>query len=757
MINKVNRHMKSSKFLTVFILILAIANNIYGNNQHPIDSIDNKKIESQEIKNKNVMLNASSATKPREMNIGLPSTVGGTEIFEDGLPVSYYFWPHMSYMNWRGGNSYRKTELMSLNESALLSGNVGYTLNSETRLGTNKSEAHINYMLNYFGAQKFDINLAGNIAPNWYFSIGSFQNFDPGSKNLNYLKYQDRTQIYKGVLTHRWHEDRGEISLILKYADNMYSTDNKGPFIYVGDGSVKLMDGFNLGHDSYMPSDGLITYQDIVSGEILTRDLYDMNHSYSNEIGLSAKYNFRNGSLLKFNLRYKHAHSNWTSNSLTGLTYVDQTTGYTSSDGTPYEGNVQNRYSLYYQGRVNDLLGTLEYIQQFNTHKLHLGINQWYNSTELKTMTSNWAHTVKANPEHLLYNGQKFWQFNTGSEYYKGQENKLALFVSDNWQILDNLSLSYGFRLEYYHISGHSPMNPTTKDHYNDRTDGFNFTQKDIRQTPFKYNWINPIITANMHYSISEHIGFSGDYLFVRQRPRLENFAGQDYANLAPVDVQLGQFGIYFQNDWINLVSKISYIRKTNYKSRAQFSANINNVNETQTIATNYDIATLGWTTDFILSPFKGFQLHYMITWQKPQYKNFNASLTFSDGITRDFNFNNRKVTGVSQLLMEIDPSYTINKWHFWLSFRYFSKQYINKPNTLYFSPRWETFGGIDYQLNNYISLSANVINFLNEKGASGSISAADLIFDTSSYQNYLMAGGFIRPFTMELSLKLNF
>lgn len=219
----------------------------------------------------------------------------------------------------------------------------------------------------------------------------------------------------------------------------------------------------------------------------------------------------------------------------------------------------------------------------------------------------------------------------------------------------------------------------------------------------------------------------------------------------------LGRFGLYYRNKWINLASSLSYIRKTNYNSRSQFTTNVGGVDETQTASISYDIATLGWTTDFLLTPFKGFQLHYLLTWQRPEYKNFDTSLVFSDGIERHFSFSERKVTGVSELLMEIDPSYAIDKWRFWLSFRYFSRQYINRPNTLFFNPRWETFGGVDYRLNKHILFSANVINFLNQKGASGSITAADLITDSSLYQNYLMSGSFIRPFTTEFSARIDF
>jgi hypothetical protein len=82
----------------------------------------------------------------------------------------------------------------------------------------------------------------------------------------------------------------------------------------------------------------------------------------------------------------------------------------------------------------------------------------------------------------------------------------------------------------------------------------------------------------------------------------------------------------------------------------------------------------------------------------------------------------------------------------------------MNKTNTLYFKGRWETFGGIDYTLNKHVSFALNVVNILNVKGASGNIPAADLATDVSAYQHhYLMAGNYIRPFTLELKTSLKF
>ena len=158
-----------------------------------------------------------------------------------------------------------------------------------------------------------------------------------------------------------------------------------------------------------------------------------------------------------------------------------------------------------------------------------------------------------------------------------------------------------------------------------------------------------------------------------------------------------------------------------------------------------------------MLTPFKGFNVHLMFTVRNPKYKNFNLSHTFSDGVTEEYDFSDKNITALSKVELEVEPSYTFGNWRIWASARYFSKQYINKTNSLYFNGRWETFGGVDYKLNNHVSFSASVVNILSQKGASGSIASADLVTDPTPYKNYVMAGTFIRPFTLELTTKLSF
>ena len=80
------------KTYTLFILLSLCASSLLAQETAQRDSIPSTKEE----KNRNVMLNASSDNQPRQISIGLPDGEA-VDIFEDGTPVSYLFWPDYPY------------------------------------------------------------------------------------------------------------------------------------------------------------------------------------------------------------------------------------------------------------------------------------------------------------------------------------------------------------------------------------------------------------------------------------------------------------------------------------------------------------------------------------------------------------------------------------------------------------------------------------------------------------------------------------
>lgn len=91
---------------------------------------------SKEEGNRNVMLNAASANGPREIQIGLPSA--DINVLENGLPITYATNPRSVNSLWRGDASLSHQGLLKIAETAITTGNIGYAVNSFTRMGEEK-------------------------------------------------------------------------------------------------------------------------------------------------------------------------------------------------------------------------------------------------------------------------------------------------------------------------------------------------------------------------------------------------------------------------------------------------------------------------------------------------------------------------------------------------------------------------------------------------------------------------------------------
>ena len=255
---------------------------------------------------------------------------------------------------------------------------------------------------------------------------------------------------------------------------------------------------------------------------------------------------------------------------------------------------------------------------------------------------------------------------------------------------------------------------------------------------------------------MTEKFGFTGDFTYIVQHPKFENFSPATLPNTDKISVPLGRAGIYYNNKWLSLTSLISYISKTNNNS----TLNLQHGQEIMAAPLTYDIQTWGWTTDAVMRPFKGFELHALFTYQKPTYKKYETSVVFSDGYEGKINATGNIVAEVPQVLIELDPSYMITpKLKLWTSFRYFSKTYANINEAYYFNGHWETFGGVNWDVNKHLSLGCTVVNFLNQTGAKGSIAGAELITkeEAKDIKNCIMTGSYLRPFTVEFTANIKF
>ncbi|MGM9840716.1 MAG: TonB-dependent receptor [Candidatus Limisoma sp.] len=735
---------------------------------------------SKEEKGRNVMLNAASANGPREIQIGLPSA--DVNVLENGLPVTYATNPHSINANWRSDASLSHVGLLKISETAITTGNIGYAVNSFTQLGSDGFHGKLNYKTNHFGQQEISLNLNGSIGKGWYYSGSIYQNFDPGTFKIKLSTFQDRTQIYKAAVTKRYNGDRGELTAKYHFSEShplFTFAQQSAPFIYVGDGSVKEYGNFKLGTTSYLPIDGSMTYRDIRTGEIKTETLYDAEKNTSHEVALMNRYKWDNG--LEWNIiaRYDHARGALVYQSPTSLfTMAGSSYKYMMQDAegkaVPYTGEyVQQRMSCLNAGDIDEVLMTSELKKKFSNSMLRVGVNEWYYHIDYASNTTMYDQSVPNDGSYpvRLYDASKrnsyFYDFNrNASEWYKGYENKLALYATHDWDITPKFNLYYGARLEWQKLKGENLAVRNADGNYVGRfTDYYiGATAPDgtvIAPVALDYNWFNYDLTAAATYKMNRHFGFTADFTYITQHPRFENFASATLPNTGKIAVPLGRAGIYYNNKWISLTSLFSYISKTNNNSTLNLQHKLaNGDNEIMAAPLTFDIQTIGWTTDVQARPFRNFDLHFLFTLQKPTYKKYETSVTFSDGAVGTINATNNIVAEIPQVLIEFDPSYNItDNLKIWTSFRYFSKTYANINEAYYFNGHWETFGGINWKVNDKLDLGCTVINFLNQTGAKGSIAGAELVTkeEAGSIKNVMMTGSYLRPFTVEFTASLKF
>ena len=579
-----NKNQQKNRMGAVIILLAAACLNGYAQQDSTKVSSDSK-----EEGNRNVMLNAASANGPREISIGLPG--GDVNVLENGLPVVYNSNPHNVNTHWRGDSSLGHTGLLKISETAITTGNIGYAVNSFTELGLNKEKKMngvLNYGTNHFGKQQFDFNLNGSIGKDWFYSGSIYQNFDPGSFKLRFAQYQDRTQIYKFALTKFYNEGRGQLSAIYHYSNSHWLSNatTGAPFIYVGDGSVKEIPGFGLGTSSYLPNVSDMVYMDMRTGEMKKISLYDATASKGNQLTVLNRYRWDNGLEWKINMKYDHALGSYLYQTPMSMEQKVGADGYSTKglDGTlnPYEGYVQSRMSCFNRGNIDEFFFTTELSRKYDDMTWRVGVNEWYYDVDYASNTTMYDHTVEEYPQMLYsadtkdihhYGNTPYYNLNqNASEYYKGHENKLALYATHDWDITDKWNVYYGARFEYQRLAGKNLAVYNAEGNPVGRFAGYHIGAvaadgTKIAPRYFSYNWLNMAFTAAATYKMTKQFGFTADFTYNTQRPNMSNFAPAEMPNVDKITIPLGRAGIYFNNDWISLTSLFSYIAKTNNNS----------------------------------------------------------------------------------------------------------------------------------------------------------------------------------------------
>ena len=708
--------------------------------------------------NRNVMLNAESGSAPRIINVGLPESSSGAIVFVDGTKAAQGI--PRSYFHWAGGNSYRKVGSIPLIESIIRTGEHSSPVNSWTKLGGESFEGLVTARSSTNGLIRLDAWLGGPVKglKGWYYSTGAYVNYDPTAVNSPTCPFLDRKQIYQLNLSKRWKSS--ELDLLYRFSwcgDQVEGLYNTAPFIYNGDGSVTEMGKFRMGYDLYFPIDDKVDYMDLRSGKMKRLSLSQYNDRRIHDLSILWKHRSRSDWDLKATLHLViMPRLNQVKANLSGTDYVEASRGFTLPDGTPYEGYIQNRLAQMEHYETNDAELLLQAEKKWKRNELSSGISLIFADQYEAVSSMTIAHTAVASPERILLNGQNAWRFNCNALYFDAIKFNESIYIFDKFFISDNFSMLTGLRAKPVQNRIHTAarMNGESK---NRRVDGFNLADPNLAD-------IHPVTLNGLDYAFSESFnwrfakGFQAiaEGFFSMTNKTTTYFKGASVPSLKPIGNAQGRAGLTYVNSWLSVAGIISYITSWKNASTITVTKVVGGISETIPWVAQYGIGTKGATIDGNIFS-GGFNCHLLFTWQDPRYHNYTNVFTFSDGSTQTIDYTDKQVTGISKVMIELDPSYRWKQWRIWLSGRYFSRRYASRTNFAYFKGRVETFGGLDWEWRKDCKVSLSFVNLLGQGGVKGTIDIADTIDDASALAGYVMAGTFIRPFSVDLSVTYKF
>lgn len=711
--------------------------------------------------NRNIMLSAVSNTDARSINIGIPEKVGGMVIFENDLPIVIYQNVEYPGRSWKANASMERVGLLQPDKVLTGTNIAGYGVNSYTKLGGENTKVAGSITANSFGLYNGDINVSGPISNKnkWYYSVGAYYVSDPGSTTHSGFNYfADKTTMYNVGITKRF--KRGEISILYKYANSTANT-NYAIFTYGHNGSITPLSGFKMGSDSYMINSGKLRYLNPITGEYYWASLGETNNAATkvNNIDVVGKYDFGKNWNLKYTFRYHIADVSVLRYNCTSIATATAANGFTDLYGNSYAGDVQTVFTGNLNGTdLTTIQGRVDLTKKLKSHLFSISAyGQHYDEGKdgFHNDRTYFYQAVEAQPRQLVRTSGTasssfsytdkygFYNYNVGLPYHKGRENRFLITFRDDWNITKNLKIGYGLgiRDEAQHVIW-SPQA---------RTNGFMITSSTQMKTADNH-WTNFIGSVNADYHFTKYFGAKLDLNYLENNIDFDSYQTNVQPLTSVSKTQIATFQLYFNHPKFNIVSGVTILGKTNNNQRLSYTNPANGV--VATMNQLYDTKTLGWTTDMIVKPFKGFTLHYLLTIQNPIYKTFHFT-----AFGNDYSYDDNVVLGISKILQEIDPSYTTpnNKFRFWASIRTYSKQYANYTNVLYFKGWYETFCGMNYNMNKNTSFGLTVTNPFNQRGAKGTISGAELITDPTPYYGRTMVSSYIIPFNIAGSVRFNF
>lgn len=677
---------------------------------------------------------------------------GSVNLLEDGIPVQHD--PALGYLNadqaFRLDETIDHIEVVRGGPSSIFYSNApAGAINFIPRQVGDMAEGLVKYTVGNYGLNRLDFWYGTPIGDGWKLSAGGFYRQDNGIRPPGYTN--DQGGQLRATLSKQF--ENGSLSFDIKRMDDKVALDLGIPMYRNASGDLVAVPGFNGNYGTLAGPE--TEHIQMIQGN---GSLYNFDNSLGTQVKRTQfttkfDYNLGDGWKIAEDLRYsdtdtqrngvypnavettgdffasaqKRLAQYYPTAAGMQLQYVDNGQAF---NGSPNNGMVVLGGLRGITMPVDELTSNTRLLRKFEigdqTHDVTLGyyyahFNQSfdrYSSTALLTATDNArlldvvAVDAAGNPLGKLTNGG-IYGYGYEWAHAHGTSNTSAFYLSDEWQVNDQLRIDGGVRWERVNTKGWTESSQTvnlgTPANSNILTGNGKYVSYD--HSFDKLGW-----TLGANYQFSDHQGVFARYTSTFRLPNLSSYITSPTATPITQTMILPEMGYKFSNRYMDAYATLFYTKYNNVSfSNYVFDPNTG----VSTPQTGYaDTETYGLELEGTFYPSKYFDVQYTATVQDPKYKGLSYT-TITAGQPVLLNYDDNQLIRVPKNSFRIVPGVNLldDKLRLQMSYEYEGRRYVDTANSVVL-PQYHTIGfSARYQMTPELSFFLYADNLNNSLG----------------------------------------
>lgn len=274
-----------------------------------------------------------------------------------------------------------------------------------------------------------------------------------------------------------------------------------------------------------------------------------------------------------------------------------------------------------------------------------------------------------------------FYAYGTEFENAAGRGTTVALYLSDEWQITEQLRLDLGLRHERFATNGTAETKETVDLDGNaatvyDRT----YTRGTGTLRPFNREYDDTAFSIGLNYQFSPEQGLFARYTDTHRLPGVGDFITNPTNTTQPTfDIKLGELGYKLGTDQLDLYVTGFYTKYDPWTFTEVVLLPDGTFSAPRTAFT--ETKTTGVEIEGQYRPVEWFDLGFVATWQKPEFENFRfrASPT-----SPEVDYTGNRLQRVPEGMWRLIPGFNLLDGDLRIEgdIQYFGERYTDVANT---------------------------------------------------------------------------